>query len=119
MRRFLKSLWPQFAIAVSSSAVQSGYLLAGISPPEPGRQLWGSFFWLTVLVWIQNDAKLRQRTPCYDFGFLLWMTAFVSVPWYLCSSSGFKRGALLLLLFLLLSVFPDYVMLIVWDALYG
>lgn len=119
MRAFVKSWWPLILIAVSSSAILSGYLFAGLSPPVKMQDLMGSFYWLSVLVWIQMDARHRRRTPCFDFGFFLLATAPLSILWYVCSSRGFLKGLLVILWLLFLASLPDIVLQIVWDALYG
>lgn len=97
----------------------SGYVFAHIEPPPLMIDLWGKVFGFWVLIGIQNDVRLRKKTPCYDFGFLLWATATISVPWYICSSYGFFKGMLILLLFLVLLTLPQIVLQIVWVARYG
>ena len=115
----MKSWWPLILIPVSSSAILSGYLFAGLSPPVKMQDLLSSFFWLSVLVWIQLDAGERRRTPCFDFGFFLLATAPLSILWYLCSSRGFFKGLLIVAMLLFLASLPDIVLQSVWDALYG
>jgi len=119
MRTFVKSFWPLFVITPCASAMLSGYLFADIEPPALMIDLWGKVFGFWVLIGIQNDARLRKKTPCYDFGFLLWVTASISVPWYFWSTHGFFKGMLILLLFLFLLTLPEIVLQLVWVARYG
>ncbi len=119
MWAFVKSYGPSILIAVSTSAILSGYLFAGLSPPAMMRDLMASLFWLSVLIWIQMDARQRGRIPCFDFGFFLAATAPLSILWYLCSSRGILKGPLLILWLLFLASLPDLVLQIVWDVLYG
>ena len=76
----LELLRKQFEYTLIGCAVLSGYKLVDRSPPLI-FELWGSVFWLSVVAWIQTDAQLRRQTPCFDFGWLVWMTAGVSIPW--------------------------------------
>jgi hypothetical protein len=119
MRTFFRSFWPLFVITAGASATLSGYLLADISPPPIMIDLWDKVFGFWVLIGIQNDARLRKRTPCFDFGFLIWVTAIISVPWYFWSSRGFFKGMLILLMLAILLALPQIVFQIVWTARYG
>ncbi len=111
MRDFLRSFGPLFFVTLIGCAVLSGYESADRSPPLLFA-LWGNVFWLSVVTWVQTDAQLRRQTPCFDFGWLVWMTAGVSIPWYLLRTRG-SRGLLILLMFLFLLVLPRYAAIIV------
>ena len=111
VRNVLRSFGPLFLVTLMGCALLSGYELADHSPPLI-FELWGNVFWLSAVTWIQTDAQLRRQTPCFDFGWLVWMTAGVSIPWYLLRTRG-SRGLLILLMFLFLLVLPHFAATIV------
>lgn len=69
MREFMKSFWPLFVITAFASAMPSGYLLFDMSPPPAMIDLWCTVFGIWVLIGIQNDARLRKKSPAMILAF--------------------------------------------------
>lgn len=69
-----------------------------------------NFGWsLMVLCWMEADARLRRRLPCFDFGFLMGLAFPVSVGWYCIRSRGWGWGTLLLLTLISLLLLPHFI----------
>lgn len=113
MRTFAKSILPLLTIAFSGSAILSGYVFAGLSPPTKVQDFLASFYWFTVLVWIRCDAKKRRKIPCFDFGLFLLVLAPFSILWYLVCSRGFVKGLLVALSLLVLGSLSDIMLQVV------
>ena len=114
MRSFLKSFWPPIVVTLAACVGFFGRPPIGIAQDHVIYVLWANLYWLTVLMWIVADARLRGKTPCYEFGFFLYMTFPASILWYVVRSRGVVKGILLLLLILLLAILPDMVATAAW-----
>ena len=77
-----------------------------------------TWFWLLV-IWIDFDARFQRRRPCYDFGFLAYVTFPFSLIWYCVHSRGWKRGLGTLLLLAALSTLPWLILAMYWLIRYG
>ena len=71
---------------------------------------------LAVALWIVEDAHQQRRTPCFDFGYFVFITYPFSLVWYCVSTRGW-RGWLLGLAVLGLVYVPYVVATIAWAFL--
>ena len=117
MRGFMNSFGALLVFTLIGCAVLTGYSFRGRFPPQFMFQLWDNVFWLSVVSWIQTDARLRRQTPCFDFGWLVWLTAWIAIPWYVVRTRGW-RGLFVLLMFLVLYSLPPYLAMQVWIVLH-
>lgn len=75
-----------------------GYLLFELVPSPAFETLSGALSSVLLAVWIAADARRRGVTPCYDFGFLCYLTLPIATPWYCFWSRGWRGVFTLLLL---------------------
>jgi len=71
---------------------------------------------LAVMLWIVEDANQRRRTPCFDFGYFVFVTYPFSLFWYCVSTRGW-RGWLLVLAVLGIVYVPTFVATLAWTIL--
>jgi hypothetical protein len=45
---------------------------------------------IALVMWAMFDARRRRATPCFDFGMLLMLFWYVSIPWYLVATRGWR-----------------------------
>src|SRR6516165_2501880 len=77
------------------SALQVAYVAIGTTPSEAAAGLTSAGVALAFVIWVVADARARQQTPCYDFGFLVAVFFPASLCWYVVWSRGW-RGMLML-----------------------
>jgi len=92
-------------------------IASGHDVPDFMVDLWGTCFGCGVLSWMQTDARLNHRTPCFDFGHLLYQTAPLSIPWYLIRTRGWWT-LLIIPMLTLLWMLPGIVARLVWEVMY-
>lgn len=110
MGAFLKSFWAPMLVTAAASMAYCGRPPFGIAQHHAIYQLWTSLYWLTIAMWVIEDARCTGKTPCYDFGLFLSIAMPVTLLWYVVRSRGIK-GILLLLLFFFLAGVPEMVAL--------
>jgi hypothetical protein len=71
---------------------------------------------LAVMLWIVEDAHERRRTPCFDFGYFVFVTYPMSLVWYCISTRGW-RGWLLVFAVLGIVYVPSFVATMAWTIL--
>jgi hypothetical protein len=109
MRRILNNpIAALVALALIATAMECAYVVAGV--PRASRSplvLHLCWAW-PVLIWMDHDAHLKRRRPCYDFGLFLMATFPLSVVWYCFWARG-RRGLKLLLGLACLLFLPVFV----------
>ncbi|QEG33307.1 hypothetical protein [Bythopirellula goksoeyrii] len=111
-------LTPLVLFSISLAVLLITYLIAG-SIPSPEFEVIVTFDWgLLLALWIVADARRRTGIPCYDFGFICYLSLPFAIPWYCFWSRGW-RGALTLILLVGLFASPYFVSCMVWLWLYG
>ncbi|MGI8981982.1 MAG: hypothetical protein ACR2FY_22345 [Pirellulaceae bacterium] len=107
---FARIAWTGGAVAVLLLA-----FLASGAPPI-AIVLLGYLGPLAVALWIVEDALQERRTPCFDFGYFVFVTYPFSLVWYCVSTRGW-RGWLLVLAVLGLVYAPYVVATVAWTFL--
>jgi hypothetical protein len=97
MRRFLHNpMAALVTLALIATAMRCAYAIARV-PLSSQAQLVLLLCWSwPVVIWMDHDARLTRRRPCYDFGLLLASTFPLSLAWYCFWTRG-RRGTKLLL----------------------
>lgn len=116
--RWLRPLVILTMTAGAATALLVAHVVAGRTPSETVQQLILLGLALAIVLWMTLDARLRHRTPCYDFGFLAAIFFPVSVVWYVFWSRGWK-GLLTLVGLIGLWVVPWLSAMGVWIFRYG
>jgi hypothetical protein len=62
-----------FAIVALFSIFQFASVTLGTLDPEITALLTSIGLTLAFVIWIMADARIRRRTPCFEFGFLVWV----------------------------------------------
>jgi hypothetical protein len=78
------------ALVITVSALQVAYVATGARQSDAAEMLTRFCLGLAFVLWIMEDARLRHRVPCYDFGFLVAIFFPVSLVWYVFWSRGWK-----------------------------
>jgi hypothetical protein len=118
VKAFLRSFWVPLFVTLAASIATIPYLSHGFAPTSLFYELWNRLYGLTVVMWVVADARRRDRTPCYDFGFFVGLFAIVSIPWYAISSLGFLRGLLFLFFLVFLGTLPEIAADIFWASFF-
>jgi hypothetical protein len=116
--KWLGSLGIPIMTAAASAAFLVAHVAVGRSPSDTTQQLVSTGLALAIVLWMIADARMRRRTPCYDFGFLVAVYFPVSLVWYVFWSRGWK-GLLILAAFVGLWLVPWFSALGVWVLRYG
>jgi hypothetical protein len=103
-----------FAIVALFSIFQFASVALGTSDPEIAAQLTSFGLALAFVIWMMADARIRRRTPCYEFGFLVWVYFPLSLVW----SRGWRAVFVLTGLFALMSL-PRISTVMAWVLRYG
>jgi hypothetical protein len=106
------------ALVVTISALRIAYVAAGVRPSDAADVLTPICLGLAVVLWVMEDARLRRRVPCFDFGFLIAFFFPVSLCWYVFWSRGWK-GIFTLAGVFGLMIFPQAAAVIAWVLLYN
>src|SRR5262245_43611103 len=102
----------------ASSALLSAYVAVGRVPTDAPQSLISTGVALALVFWIMADARMRRRTPCYDFGFLVAVFFPASLFWYVLWSRG-RRGLLTLVALVGLWFVPWLSAMVAWVLRYG
>jgi hypothetical protein len=87
-----------FVTTVAACTVGVIYGLAGVRP-SPLPALFLAFAPLiSVILWVQNDARLHRLATIHDLGFFAYLLWPVLVPWYVFKTRGARAWSLALLL---------------------
>lgn len=108
MTQFWKSYGGLFLVTGMLTGFQLGYVLAKAVPSAMANMIAAFTFGICVLTWIQDDARVRHKTPCFDFGLFLTYTSPFSVVGYLIWTRG-GRGLLVAFLLLIMALIPSVV----------
>lgn len=109
-------LAPMVTLSLAMSLALTGYLVLGATPSRGFEAITSALLAFALALWIRADAKRRRLTPCYDFGFLCYLTLPIATPWYCFWSRGW-RGGLTLLLLIGLWLAPYLVAVVCWLVL--
>lgn len=105
-----------FATAMLVTAFNCACVVLGVSISPLAVQLDAVVVPIALSCWVEFDARRLRRTPCYDFGYLMSILWFITLPCYLIwTRSG--RGLLVGALFLFLLVVPYFITVFVAAAL--
>lgn len=88
--RGLRPLVVPILTAAASAGFLVAYVATGRTPSDTVQRLIATGLALALILWITVDARVRHRTPCYDFGFLMAIFFPVSLVWYVLWSRGWK-----------------------------
>jgi hypothetical protein len=109
MRRILHNpISALVVLALIATAMQCAYVVAGVPLSSRAPLVLQLCSVWPVLIWMDHDAHLRRRCPCYDFGLFLAATFPLSVAWYCFWTRG-RRGLTLLLGLACLVFLPAFV----------
>jgi hypothetical protein len=103
--KFIRCYGSLFGATVLLSGFICVYVVLGIMPSRLAQ--WIIYYTLPIcaVAWVQQDARLRRCTPCFDFGMFVLMIWWLAIPWYLIWTRGW-RGLAVLGMFALLPVVP-------------
>ncbi len=90
------------------SAFWIAYVLRGVPISDGAETLTSVSFCLFTILWVESDAHRRGRTPCHEFGFLVYLFFPLSIVWYLFWTRG-ARGILVMIALLALFGTPAIV----------
>jgi hypothetical protein len=107
-----------FAIVALFSIFQFASVTLGTSDPEIAALLTSIGLSLAFVIWMMADARIRRRTPCYEFGFLVWVYFPLSLIWYVVWSRGWRAVFVLTGLFALM-LLPRISTVMAWVLRYG
>ena len=107
---FARIAWTGGAVAVLLLA-----FLASGAPPQ-AMVLLSYLGPLAAILWVVEDAHGQRRTPCFDFGYFVFVTYPFSLVWYCVSTRGW-RGLLLVLAVFGLVYSPYVVATVAWAFL--
>jgi hypothetical protein len=97
-----------FVTTVAASSLAAIYGLTGVRP-SPVPSLFLTFAPLiSVIFWIQNDARFHRLATIQDLGLFVYLLWPVLVPWYVIKTRGRRAWSLALLL--LAAVFAPLVL---------
>jgi hypothetical protein len=117
MKRF-PPLGILFAMVALFSIFQFASVSLGTSDPEIAARLTSFGLTLAFVIWIMADARVRRRTPCYEFGFLVAVYFPLSLAWYVVWSRGWR--ALFMLTGLVALMFLPWLLAVMaWILRYG
>ena len=86
--RRTRSLGPLLGAALVVLALPLVHALVGESPTELEVIVAGYVPMIFVLLWMTDDAYRRRSTPCFDFGFLMWIFFPLTLLGYLVWTRG-------------------------------
>ena len=112
---------PFRALVISICAIstfQIGYVVAQVVPSPASTMLLMFAPAFALVFWIEDDARHRRYSPCYDFGFLMLLFFPASLIWYAVWSRG-RWGLLAAIALLGLMFIPSFCAIIIWGLLYG
>lgn len=104
---FLRCYGGLVAAAVVLAVFNTVYVVTGTIPSPAAQMIMAFALPLYMMSWVEADAYQRRCTPCFDFGFFLFLTWLISIPAYLIWTRGW-RGLLVILLFVGLFIFPIF-----------
>jgi hypothetical protein len=111
---FIKSYGWLLLLAFSLSAFNSLYVFSGVPYSLLADFIVVYTLPLAIMTWVVWDARSRHCTPCYDFGFLVYLGWIVAIPGYLVWTRGW-RGLLILGGFVVLLLLPWIVPAVVFS----
>ena len=98
MTQPLASLKPVYVTTVVCSALGAVYGLLGIDP-SPLPVLFISLApVVSVVVWVQNDARRQRLSTIQDWGLFVYLFWPVLVPWYVITTRDHRAWTLALIL---------------------
>jgi hypothetical protein len=98
---------PLIALSLGTTAVLCFGVFGGFGF-SPFHELVLQFVWaLTLILWMEADARRLRPIPCFDFGLLAAIFFPLSVAWY-CWWSRRWQGLLTLLLLMALWLTPYF-----------
>lgn len=112
---FLKSYGWLFLLTAFLSVFNTLYFLNGVPYSLLAECIAAYTLPLAIMTWVVWDAQSRRCTPCYDFGFLVYLGWVVAIPGYLVWTRGW-RGLLVLIGFVVLLQLPWIVPVLVWKV---
>jgi hypothetical protein len=104
----MQTFWRDFGFLFATTAIVALFSAASAAlDPFSIMPLivWGYVLPVALVMWAMFDARRRTATPCYDFGFLMYLCWYLSVPWYLIHTRG-RAGWGVLALFFALGMAP-------------
>lgn len=78
------------------------YAIANVEPSPAVSLFFSAGPLIAVILWLQRDASRTGVGAVHDFGFLLWFTWPVVIPWYAWKTHGWAGWRLTLGLFALI-----------------
>jgi hypothetical protein len=117
MKRFAP-LGILIAVVALFSIFQFACVTLGTSDLEIAAQLTSTGLSLAFVIWMMADARIRRRTPCFEFGFLVAVYFPLSLAWYVFWSRGW-RALFTLAGFFVLMFLPWLTAAMAWILRYG
>jgi hypothetical protein len=88
MTELSASLKPVYVTTVTCATVAAVYGLAGVEPSTVPTLVLSAGPLISVVLWLQNDARLRHFATVHDWGLLAYLFWPALVPWYLIKTRG-------------------------------
>lgn len=79
-----------YVTTVTCATLAAVYGLAGVEPSPLPRLFISLGPLISVVLWLQNDARLRRFATVHDWGLLAYLLWPVLVPWYVFKTRGTK-----------------------------
>lgn len=111
---FLKSYGWLLLITVSLCAFNGMYVFSGVPYSLLAEFIVFYTLPIALMIWVLWDAQSRRCTPCYDFGFFVYLGWLVAIPGYLVWTRGW-RGLLVLIGFVVLFLLPLIAPVVAWE----
>ncbi|MBM83249.1 MAG: hypothetical protein CMJ78_22030 [Planctomycetaceae bacterium] len=105
-----------FVLAIAVTGFNLFYLYSWMDMSHAAHLLSSWVMPMSILFWVECDARSRCRTPCFDFGLFLYYASVFVVPVYLIRTYGWA-GLAILMLFLGLWLVPIVASFIVWAVM--
>src|SRR5712691_10352219 len=82
------SLKPIYVTTATCGTLAAVYGLAGLRPSPLPLLFINLGPLISVILWLQNDARVRHVSTVHDFGFFAYLVWPVFVPWYVIKTRG-------------------------------
>lgn len=98
MSQLSTPLKPVYVTTVTSSALGAAYGFLGIEPSALPELFIRLASLVSVVLWVEDDARLRQFSSIQDWGMFVFLFWPLLVPWYVFKTRGTRAWTLALVL---------------------
>jgi hypothetical protein len=88
------SLKPVYVTTTTCGVLAAVYGIAGLRPSALPLLFINLAPLVSVVLWLQNDARIRRVSTVHDWGLLAYLFWPVLVPWYVLRTRGRRAWAM-------------------------